>query len=158
MTTDNTINLRVIDAINDGEDLAIFFNDLFQNRQTCQRMIGPALSMLAKCFVVARENGYPVRDDASMGDFLKSNVSRICFDLEKSVNSNPELAGAQISSIVASINAARSNGCRWSMPEQRAAQPIPVTVVEMPKRTTTTSVVRGQGGNIVGSTTTETFV
>ena len=158
MTTENTIYARVIDAINDGEDLAAFFNDLFLHRQGCSHMIFPALAMLTKCFVVARENGFSVnQDDPSLGKFLNQDVGRMLFDLEKSVNTNPTLCAYQVTGIVASINKARSNGYRWSLPEKSSPPPIPVTVVGMPKSTKTTSVVRGSGGAIVGATQTEVF-
>ncbi len=158
MKPEYSISARVMNAINDGEDLAAFFNDLFVNREACRLMIGPAVASLAQHFIGARENGFSViQDDSPLGKFLNQDLGRMLFDLEKSVNTNPTLFSDQMTGLVASINNARRNGVRWSLPEESSPQPIPVTVVGMPKSTKTTSVVRGSGGAIVGATQTEVF-
>lgn len=158
MKTKYPISTRVVNAINDGEDLAAFFNDLFVNRQRCGHMIGPALAMLTQCFIGAREGGFSViQDDSPLGKFLNQDLERMLFDLEKSANTNSTLCADHVTGMIASINNARKNGLRWSLPEESSPPPIPVTVVGMPKRTKTTSVVRGSSGSIIGSTQTEVF-
>lgn len=151
----SVINERVVEAINSGEDLAAFFNDLFK----CRQMLGEALSHLTSCFIAAREKGLVViEEDTPVTQFLKGSKNRILFELTKSANTDPVLIANQVTGLIASINAARKNGGIWSIPESPEKEPTPVTVVSMPKRTLTTSVVRGATGNIVGSTQTESFV
>jgi hypothetical protein len=158
MTTEYSTSARVINAINDGEDLAAFFNDLFINRQGCSHMIGPALGILTQCFVAARDNGLPLTEgDSTLARFLSQDLGRMLFDLEKSANTNSTLCGDQLTGLIASINNARRSGYTWSLPEKSSPPPMPVTVVGMPKSTKTISVVRGASGSVVGSTQTEVF-
>ena len=158
MKTEYSIADRVINAINDQEDLAAFFKDLFVHRQGCGHMIGPALGALTQCYIGARENGFSaVQDDSPLGKFLRQDLGRMLFDLEKSANTDPALCGTQLTGMIASINAARRGGLTWSLPKESSPPPIPVTVVGMPKSTKTTSLVRSSGGAIVGATQTEVF-
>lgn len=156
MKTDNLVHARVIDAINDGEDLAAFFNDLLRNWRTGSNLIGPAVYMLAHCFVVARDGGFAVgQPDTSVSSFLSASQTRMLFDLNLSLNSNPVLAGEQLSGLVAAINFARNSGCTWSIPDQPQKAPIAVSIVSMVERVTKTELERDSKGLITASKQTE---
>lgn len=156
MNLANFVEIRVIEAINSGEDLAAFFNDLFKNRATCNELIGPAVSMLTRCYVLARNNGVNFGGfDESVREFFGFSENRMLFDLMKTLNTDPVLAGSLLSGLVAFINVARKSGHTWHIPDRPQNSPVPVVIVSMVDRVTNTEVVRDGKGAITGSKQTE---
>jgi hypothetical protein len=152
----NLVHARVIDAITDGEDLAAFFNDLFKHRKTCSDLIWPAITVLADCYLMARDRGLAVgQPDESVSAFLGASRNRMLFDLSKNINSDFELAVKQLSGLVQAINVARNSGCTWHIPDQPQQAPVPVAIVSMVDRVTSTEVMRDGKGSITGSKQTE---
>lgn len=152
----NLVHACVVEALNCGEDMAAFFSDLLQNRHANNQLIGPAVFMLTSCYVLAREKGFIVcPPEDPMVDFLGASQNRILFDLTKSLNANPVLAGDQLSGLVGGINCARRAGCTWHIPDQPEQAPIPVEIVGMVDRVTRTEVMRDSKGVITGSKQTE---
>jgi hypothetical protein len=138
----NTVQARVIEAINDGTDLAVLFTDLLNQRQFHADMTGQSIGILARAYLAARDGGVDVTQaDPAMNDFMASSVNKMLFELQQSVNANIELAAKQLSALVTSIGHARRSGVVWSMPVQPAA-PMPVYIAGMVGRVTTTEVNR----------------
>lgn len=157
MNSEQNTQTRLVDAINGGEDLAGLLNSLFLRRHQFPQLIGAAVSMLAHCFIAARDGGSVVtQSDTSMGVFLSGNLTRLLFDLNLSVNGDGDLASRQISSMVSAINSARETRTTWIISPQPEVSPVPVAVVSMVNRETKTEVLRdGKTHAIIGSTQRE---
>lgn len=150
------VHVRILEAINQGEDLAELLNGLFRNEARCRDMLGPALGTLSDCYRAARDAGHiQIQTDPELNEFMAGTLERILFELNISVNTNTPLASRQITALVAAINTCRKAGFRWFTPTQ-STPPTPVSVVEMPRRITTTEVKRDPKTNaITGSVQTE---
>lgn len=156
MSYDSLVHTRVIEALNNREDLAAFFNDLFQNQRTMAQSIGPAVAMLVHCFVVAREGRFPVgTPDASLAGFLGFSENKMLYELYKNINSNSDVASRQLSGLVHAINFASSSGCTWHALDQPQQAPVPVSIVSMVERVTKTEIARSANGLVTGSRQTE---
>lgn len=149
--TQNIVHARVIEAINDREDLAAIFNDLLTHRRACGDLIGPALYALASCYQVARDGGCDVAQcDASMAPFMAGSLNRMLFELMRNLNADIDAACRQISALLSAVTSARNAGNVWSIPSQ-PQQVIPVQVVGMPERVTKTELFRDKNGLASGS-------
>ena len=158
MNSNHTVHARILEAINQGEDLAELLNGLFRTHDKCQNLLAPALYMLSHCYQAARDAGQAERQaDPAIVEFMSGSLERILFDLNVSVNTDPSLVSRQLSAMVISINAYRQAGFRWTAPVVSPA-PVPVSVVEMPVFVTTTEVKRNPKTlEITGSVATQKY-
>ena len=157
MHPNTIINTRVLGAINQGEDLAELLNGLSRTHAKCRDLFGPAIAMITHCYLVARDGGHIASEpDQALAEFLSGSLARMLFELTVSVNTDGELASRQISAMVSAINACRQAGCKWTVPEYHPA-PIPVAVLSLPERVTSTEIRRDLKTNtITGSMQIET--
>lgn len=156
MDPQHTTNTRMLEAVNQGENLADLLNSLFRTHDKCQNLLSPAIVMLTRCYQAARDTGQIANQpDAELDKFMAGSFERILFELNVSINSDCALASRQLGALVFALNAFREAGFRWSV-TARSQPPIPVAVVEMPARVTTSEVRRDPSTNsITGSVQTE---
>ena len=146
----------MLEAVNQGEDLAELLNSLFRTHAQCQTLLSPAIVMLTRCYQAARDTGQVAdQPDAELDKFMTGSFERMLFELNVSINSDCALASRQLGALIFAVDAFREAGFRWSV-IARSQPPMPVTVVEMPLRVTTTEVKRDPKTNAVtGSVQTE---
>ena len=146
-----------VEAISSGADLAQFVMRLFRTRDSLPDLLGSAIGTLIECYGRAALAGWvPVMDSRFPPAMLERSVCRIRTDLLQSLHSSDVAAQSeQLSFLVTAIHGMREAGCTWSLAAS-AAPPLPVSIVSMPDRVTSTTVQRDPSGRtIVGSTQVE---
>lgn len=146
-----------VEAINSGADLAEFVMRLLRTRESLPDLLGSAIGTLIECYRQATVAGWvPVMDSRFPPAMLERSVSRIRTDLLQSLHSNDGSSQSeQLSFLVTAIHQLRESGCTWSITTS-APPPLPVTIVSMPDRVTSTTVQRDPSSRaIVGSTQVE---
>lgn len=164
---------RMLEAINGGEDIAAFINDLAKSRSRNPELFGGAISCLIVIYHSGRDHGgvIPETPDPEQSRILKCSQVEACFTLTRTLNSGEiDVLNRQLSALIAAVNQMRKH---WHWPVSRVqdtkpevidvrvvsmppSAPAKVEVLSMPTRTTTISVQRDKTGKAVGAIHTET--
>ena len=138
----DVIHARILEAVNQGEDLIAFFSGLTLNHRKCPHFLGPAVYMLSNCYRAARDAGFAVQQtDPAMVEFMASGRDRMLYELTWSINTNGNLAADQLFAMICSFYACKRAGFTWSFVTQ-SPTPVAVSIVKMPNLITTTEVKR----------------